>query len=581
MKATNYILPTTKEDPADAVVASHKLMVRAGLIRKSSSGLYHYLPLGFRVLKKIESIVREEMDRSGALEFTLPILTPSEYWETSGRWERMGKEMFRIKDRHEAQYSLGPTHEESFVSLMKPILKSYKDLPRNVYQIHTKFRDEVRPRFGVIRSREFVMKDAYSFHLDSDSLNETYELMRKTYRKIFQRCGLKTIPVQADSGSMGGSGSEEFMVVSPIGEETLSICPQCGYAGNVEKTPVIYLDRSTNQSTDSLEKVETPNQKTIEEVSSFLKVSPSNTIKAIYLKANQEKNVIVFIRGDRELNEVKLNNYLNTIELRPLGDKECNELGIVPGYAGPLGKWNSSLIVLFDSSVDPNSSYVIGADQVGFHYKGFVLARDYTGKHSFVDLGKSNIGDPCPNCNSPIVQEKGIEVGHIFKLGDKYTKAFELKVSDKTGKMITPTMGCYGIGVNRTMATVIEQCNDSSGILWPISIAPFEIALVSITKTETEMQKVEEIYNYFVSQKLDVFWDERDLGPGFKFKDSELIGFPIRVTIGKNYFEKNEISILNRKTKEEIHFPFVSKEDLLAKILDLRSKLQQELDAIV
>ncbi len=576
MKASNYILPTAKEDPNDAVVASHKLMMRAGLIRKSASGLYHYLPLGFRVLKKIENIIREEMDLSGALEFQLPILTPAEIWEESGRWERMGKEMFRIKDRHDVNYSLGPTHEESFTSLLKPIFKSYKDLPKNVYQIHTKFRDEIRPRFGVIRSREFIMKDAYSFHNDNVSLDETYEVMRKTYRKIFQRCGLKTIPVQADSGSMGGSGSEEFMVVSPIGEETLSLCGKCDYSGNVEKTPVIIEYKTSHKST-KFEKIFTENIFSIDKLSEFFKTKSENFIKAVYLKADNKFNVLLFIRGDREVNDVKLNNFLNTTELRPLSEKECTELELVPGYTGPKKEFHKDIKVFYDITLDPNESYIVGANETNHHNKDFVISRDVSTEIKYRDFTKSVEGDLCPNCKSSLTQEKGIEVGHIFKLGDKYTKAFELKITDKNGKLFTPTMGCYGIGVNRTMATVIEQCNDQKGIFWPISISPFEVSLVSITKEEKDRIAVENIYNYLKSQSIEIFWDDRDLGPGFKFKDSEIIGFPIRITIGKNYFEKKEISILNRKSGIEETFIFDSNETLRDKILKLRNDLYLEI----
>lgn len=576
MRASCFIIPTSKEDPNDAVVASHKLMIRSGLVRKSSSGLYHYLPLGFKVLKKIENIVREEMDKSGALEFQLPILTPSELWEVSGRWERMGKEMFRIKDRHDAEYSLGPTHEESFTSLLKSIFKSYKDLPKNVYQIHTKFRDEIRPRFGVIRSREFTMKDAYSFHNDNESLDRTYEVMRKTYRNIFSRCGLKTIPVQADSGSMGGSGSEEFMVVSPIGEETLSICNACGYSSNVEKTPVV-LNYQNSTELKNIEKVSTPDISTIESVSKFFNVKIDETIKSVYLKADNKINVLIFIRGDRELNEVKINNFLNTTELRPLNDKECDELGLVQGYTGPGVKFHEKLKVFYDLTINPEAYYICGANEIGFHYKNFKLSRDLNAEIKFRDFTKTITGDLCPKCNNNLIQEKGIEVGHIFKLGDKYTKAFELKITDKNGKLFIPTMGCYGIGINRTMATVIEQCNDEKGIFWPLTIAPYEICLVSIHKGEEQENQVNEIYEYLKSEKLDIIWDDRDLGPGFKFKDSELIGYPIRITIGKNFFEKNEISILIRKTGKEIILSYTSKNELKTELIKIRDELLSEI----
>jgi prolyl-tRNA synthetase len=579
MKASKTIIPTTKEDPADAVVSSHKLMIRAGLVRKAASGLYHFLPLGFRILKKIEAIIREEMDNSSALEFNLPILTSSEIWERSGRWERMGKEMFRIKDRHDFSYCLGPTHEESFSELIKPILKSYKDLPKNVYQIHTKFRDEIRPRFGVIRSREFIMKDAYSFHMDDESLDETYQLMRKTYRQIFKRCGLHTIPVQADSGSMGGSGSEEFMVISPIGEETLAINLESGYAGNVEKTPVIWNHEQVESSSE-MEKVSTPNMKSIEEVSNFFKLSPSDTIKAVLVSIDSKWNVILFIRGDREVNLVKLHNQFSAIESRPLNEEEINSLGLSSGFVGPILSEDvlKNCKILFDSSINPKSSYIIGANEKDFHYKNFVPERDLKKEVNYKDYALVKEGDPCPISGKPLSLEKGIEVGHIFKLGQKYTKAFDIKVSDKTGKMILTTMGCYGIGVNRSIATIIEQANDEKGIIWPISVAPYEVNLVSITKTTEEQSQAEEIYQFLKEKGIDILWDDRDLGPGFKFKDSELIGYPIRITLGKNFFEKKEYSLLNRKTAEENSFPFLNKEDLLQKILSLREKLYQDLE---
>ncbi len=568
MKASSYLIPTTKDDPQDAVVASHKLMLRAGLVRKSSSGLYSYLPLGLRILKKIEAIVREEMDLAGALEFQLPILTPSEIWKESGRWDKMGKEMFRIKDRHDVENCLGPTHEESFCVLVKPMVRSYKDLPINVYQIHTKFRDEIRPRFGVIRSREFTMKDAYSFHLDEGSLDETYQKMRLTYRRIFGRLGLSTIPVQADSGNMGGSASEEFMVVSPIGEETLTICESCGFAGNIEKTPVISAKINSFSMDLAEEVVETPNKKSISEVAEFLSIKEFETLKAIAL-AYDGKYVLVFLSGDRELNENKLKNFLGANELRPMGQTELSKFELVAGFIGPGLKEHPDLLILVDSLVDWESGYVAGANTFDKHKKGVKL-KNYFKKDVIqaLDLSQAREGDLCPNCNSGLKAQKGIEVGHIFKLGQKYSKAFEISVLNDKGKSTLTTMGCYGIGVNRCMATVIEQCNDEKGIFWPISIAPFEICLVSIAKTPEDNAKIGDVYNGLKKANYDIIWDDRDLGPGFKFKDSELIGFPIRITMGKGFLEKNEITILNRKTMEEKTILYQSLDDL-KKELDL------------
>lgn len=575
MKASKYILPTEKENPADAVVASHRLMIRAGLVRKSSAGLYFYLPLGLKVLKKIEQIVREEMNSTGALEFDLPILTPSDFWEQSGRWSAMGKEMFRIQDRHDLSYALGPTHEESFSFLLKPLLKSYKDLPVNVYQIQTKFRDEIRPRFGVIRSREFIMKDAYSFHIDDSSLDETYQSMRIAYRKIFDRCGLKTIPVQADSGSMGGSASEEFMVVSPIGEETLLLCNSCGYSSNSEKTPFIFKKENISPKLKDKKEISTPGKKTIAEVSALLGVSESETIKAVALKSERKK-ILVFIRGDLELNLHKLHSLLKITDSEPMTDSEVRELGLVPGFISPIAP-NDKIKVLYDRSLQKDFPYVVGSSKEDFHTQGFILEKEISGLPEFADVALAREGDLCPNCSSTLKAEKGIEVGHIFKLGDKYTKTFGIQVLDQSGKSRTLTMGCYGIGVNRTMATVIEQCNDEKGIFWPISIAPFEVALVSITKGEDQYSKVEEFYNVLIKKGIEIFWDDRDLGPGFKLKDSELIGFPIRITIGKKFFENGEISIYNRKKDQESSFVFSGFDDLVARVESMRQELFAEL----
>ncbi|MDV6234700.1 proline--tRNA ligase [Leptospira ellisii] len=571
MKASKYILPTEKENPADAVVASHRLMIRAGLVRKSSAGLYFFLPMGLRILKKIERIVREEMDATGALECELPILTPSDFWEQSGRWTAMGKEMFRVKDRHDLSYALGPTHEESFSYLIKPILKSYKDLPVNVYQIHTKFRDEIRPRFGVIRSREFIMKDAYSFNLDETSLDESYQSMRAAYRRIFDRCGLKTIPVQADSGSMGGSASEEFMVVSPIGEETLLLCNSCGYSSNSEKTPSILAAEKVPSSLPERKEISTPGKKTIEEVCALLGISAKETIKAVALRS-EKKNVLVFLRGDLELNVHKLHSLLKIADSEPMTDSEMKELGLVPGFVAPIAP-NDKIKVLFDRSLQKDIPYVAGAGKQDLHIQGFILEKEISGLPEFADLALAREGDFCPNCNSALKAEKGIEVGHIFKLGEKYTKAFGISVLDQNGKSRTLTMGCYGIGVNRTMATVIEQRNDDKGIFWPISIAPFEVTLVSITKGEEQYAKADEFYNVLKNEGIEIFWDDRDLGPGFKLKDSELVGFPIRITVGKKFFESGEISLYNRKSDQEESFVFSDFEDLVARVEALRQEL--------
>ncbi len=575
MKASQYLLPTTKEDPQDAVVASHRLMIRAGLIRKLGSGLYHYLPMGLRVLRKIESLIREEMNASGGLEFQLPILTPAEIWNVSGRWDKMGKEMFRLKDRHDNWNCLGPTHEESFSALMKTLLKSYKDLPVNVYQIHTKFRDEIRPRFGVIRSREFIMKDSYSFHLDEESLEETYQLMRATYRKIFHRMGLNTVPVQADSGNMGGSKSEEFIVLSPVGEETLMVCKSCGYSGNVEKTPLVaFYPLQEGIQRQNGEKVHTPNLKSIQDLANFFQILPSQCLKTIALVSDGNP-VLVFLSGDRDLNETKLRNYLGSNEIRAMGNQEMIQWGLVAGFIGPMESYPNGFRVIVDRSVDFAKQYIVGANQIDTHFKNFIWG---TNKEEVADISLTRDGDPCPECGASLKSEKGIEVGHIFQLGRKYTEAFEMNVLDANGKSRLVTMGCYGIGVNRCMATIIEQCNDEKGILWPISVAPFEICIVSIAKTSEDIAKVEAVYRGLVEKDFEIFWDDRNLGAGFKFKDSELIGFPIRITLGKSFLENNEVSILNRKTGQEQIHKFSGIDSLAEVLSQLRRELFRELE---
>ena len=600
MKASQFLIATLREDPQDAQVASHRLMLRSGLVRKVGAGLYHILPMGLRVIRKIEAIVREEMNRTGAMEFQLPVLIPAELWEKSGRWNTMGKEMFRLKDRHDIWNVLGPTHEESFTDLMSQILRSYRDLPVNVYQIHTKFRDEIRPRFGVIRSREFIMKDAYSFHADAASLDETYQKMRGAYRQIFQRSGLETVPVEADSGSMGGSGSEEFMVPSEIGEEVLLLSDE--YRSNQEKTPVLYAElgdtgegsspknaasdkggsgggkKAANSGTAAaptladLQIIDTPKIRTIEELAQFLKCQTAELLKSVVYRT---ENGLVFIgiRGDRDINEVKLKNHLGCLELNPASDADFTKIGSVPGSAGPFDlKVADNLQILFDRSALTADTWITGANQKDKHVKGFYLTAEQ--KAGAVDLALAVNGDPSPAGDGLLREMRGIEVGHIFKLGDKYTKAFGLTVLDPDQQPIVPIMGCYGIGINRTMATVIEQNHDDKGIVWPISVAPFEVCLVSITKTEEEKAQAQAVYESMLSAGLDVLWDDRDLRPGVRFNDAELLGYPIRVTLGKFYFQDGEAEIQIRSTGESLKQKAgKDASDLLKKLGEIKSEL--------
>ena len=547
MRASSLLIHTLREPPADAVLASHKMMLRAGLVSKLGSGLYNMLPMGLRVFRKIENIIREEMNAAGGQEFVMPILIPAELWETSGRWNAMGKEMFRIKDRHETWNVLGPTHEESFTDAMKGILKSYRDLPVNVYQIHTKFRDEIRPRFGVMRSREFVMKDAYSFHKDEECLGRTYQVMRKAYRNIFGRLGLETIPVEADTGTMGGSRSEEFMVPSEVGEETLLISAGKKYFSNQEKTPFVAGKVEKPPAlVKSAKKHHTPNAKSIEDVARFLGVSSVHLAKALIYRVG-ESYVLVFIRGDRAVNDVKLKNALGGEEFRAATEEEVRSLGFVPGFIGP-GHVPEGMRIIQDSSIESGRPYVVGANEVDHHRSGHVFEANPDAR----DVALAVEGDRSPMGDGVLHAIKGIEVGHIFQLGTKYTKAFGVSVLDESGRPLTPIMGCYGIGVQRTMAAIIEQNHDEKGIAWPVSACPFEVVLVSITKGEEEEQKAAMLYQKLQKAGLDVLWDDRDLRPGVKFADAELIGYPVRVTVGKTFFESGKLEIQLRKTGEKV-----------------------------
>ncbi len=582
MQATHTVIATLRDDPGDAVVASHRLMLRSGLARKQGSGLYSFLPLGLRVMRKIEQVIREEMEAAGAVEVLLPILTPAELWEESGRWTKMGKEMFRVKDRHEVMNALGPTHEESMTSLVKDLIRSHRDLPLNIYQMHTKFRDEIRPRFGVIRSREFVMKDSYSFDLDEAGLENTYQKMRIAYRRVFARLGLRTVPVEADSGAMGGTGSEEFMVPSEIGEETLLLSESESYRSNSEKTPVVYTDivdearAKPTQELSELEKLHTPNVKTIEDLAKFLEVRPAQILKTVLYMIDGQPTAVC-IRGDRDVNEIKLANVTSAQEILAASPEEIKQAGSVAGFIGPLGI-AKDVRILWDTSLQTGEAWIIGANEVDYHYKGCVLDP----QRESADLGLARAGDPAPNGDGLLKEIKGIEVGHIFKLGYKYTDAFKLTVQNEDGKAVKPIMGTYGIGVNRTLATIIEQWHDDKGITWPVSAAPFEICLISITgkdpqQRERELTQARELYAALKDAGCDVLWDDRDLRPGVKFADSELIGYPIRLTMGKKFFQDGELEVLLRSKDEQSVLKGSSVRELVPQILRLREKLYDDL----
>lgn len=567
MRWSRYLLPTLKENPADAKIVSHRLMLRAGIVRKESAGIYSYLPLGVRVLQKIEEIIAEEMDATGALKVLLPIMTHSNLWKKSGRWDQMGKEMIRIQDRHSNEFALGPTHEEVITNLVKETAFSYRDLPINLYQINTKFRDEIRPRYGVMRSREFIMKDAYSFDLDEKGLDEHYEKMRVAYRKIFGRLGLETIPVEADSGSMGGSKSEEFMILSEIGEEEIVFCKSCGYRANQEQAErAAFSAKPGVQEEKEMGKVSTPDTKTIGELVNFFDMPAESFLKTVVYNCDGTV-VAAVIRGDLDINEIKLKNHLQCNNLVIASDEMVlKSLDMVPGYLGPIGL---KVRMVFDSSVNSMNTIVTGSGEKDFHLVNVQSGRDFQITES-MDIHLVTQGDPCPECDSPLETRPGIELGHIFKLGQKYSKSLNLSVQDENGRDLLPIMGCYGIGVNRTMAAIIEQHHDKHGIKWPVTVSPFDVGLIAIAKSEKEREIGDSVYELLKNASLEVLYDDRNLSPGIKFKDMDLVGLPIKVIVGKKTFNENRLEIKVRGTDELFDVPL---DDLIGFITDLKEKL--------
>jgi len=526
MRVSQMFIPTLREVPAEAEIASHQYMLR----RKLAAGIYSFLPLGYRTIRKVEQIIREEMDREGAQELLMSALLPSEFYQQSGRWDVFGPEMFRLKDRNERDFCLGPTHEEIFTETVKSEIKSYRQLPIILYQIQTKYRDERRPRFGVMRSREFIMKDAYSFDRDEKGLDDSYQKMYRAYCKAFDRMGLDYIVVDADTGAMGGSGSQEFMVKSEIGEGIIAFCEACNYAANEEKAECIIPKIEKDEHVKELEKVATPDVKTIEELTEFFDCSAQLFAKTLIYKAD-DKIVAAMVRGDRELNETKLQNLLGCIELQMADAYTVREITKAEvGFAGPIGL---DINIIVDAEVAQMKNFIVGANETGYHYKNVNIDRDF--KATVVkDIRNIVSGDPCPKCGAPIKTAQGIEVGHIFKLGTKYSKALNCTYLDETGKEQVMVMGCYGIGVNRSMAAVIEQNNDENGIIWPISVAPYHAIVIPVkTDDPTQMQVAQEIYNRLQDAGVEVLIDDRNERPGVKFKDADLIGLPIRITVGK------------------------------------------------
>lgn len=534
MRMTNMLMLTLREVPAEAEIESHKLMLRSGMMRKMASGIYNYMPMGLKVLKNIEDIVREEMNKAGAQEFLASAILPAELWQESGRWDVYGAEMFRLKDRNNRDFCLGPTHEEVFTDIARNEIKSYKQLPVNLYQIQTKYRDERRPRFGVMRSREFVMKDAYSFDKDQEGLDVSYDKMHKAYVEIFNRCGLDAKCVAADSGAIGGANSAEFMVKSEVGEDDVVFCSKCDYAANIEKAP------STAEIADveefkEMNKVETPNVKTIEELVSFFNITPKKFAKTLLFNVDG-KIIAVMVRGDREANEVKVINALTgAINIEMASPEEVYAATSAKvGFAGPIGIKVDKLLV--DEEITKMYNFVIGANETGYHFENINYGRDFSGIVG--DFRNVTEGEKCPVCGEKITISRGTEVGHIFKLGTKYSEAMKANFIDESGKQQPFLMGCYGIGVTRTMASIIEQHNDENGIIWPISVAPYHVSVIPVNiKDEEQMKIAEKIYSELQDLGVEVIMDDRNERAGVKFKDAEIIGIPMRITVGKKIAE--------------------------------------------
>ena len=534
MKMSNMLMLTLREVPAEAEIESHKLMLRSGMMRKMASGVYNYMPLGLKVLKNIEDIIREEMNAAGAQEFLASALLPAELWQESGRWDVYGAEMFRLKDRNNRDFCLGPTHEEVFTDIARNEIKSYKQLPVNLYQIQTKYRDERRPRFGVMRSREFVMKDAYSFDKDQAGLDLSYNKMHDAYVKIFNRCGIDAKCVAADSGAIGGANSAEFMVKSEVGEDEVVFCTVCDYAANIEKAEAT-PDIAKAEELLEVEKVATPDSRGIDEVSSYLNVSPKKTVKLLMYNIDG-KIVGVVVRGDREVNEVKVSNAANaaTDIMMASHEEYKNATGCEVGFGGPVGLKVDLLLV--DEEVKNMYNMIVGANETGYHLKNVNYGRDFEG--TVGDFRNVEDGGKCPLCGGKVSIARGTEVGHIFKLGTKYSEAMNATFIDENGKNTPFVMGCYGIGVTRTMASIIEQHHDENGIVWPLSVAPYHVSVIPVNiKDEEQMKVAEKLYNSLKDLGVEVLIDDRNERAGVKFKDSEIIGIPMRVTVGKKISE--------------------------------------------
>ena len=552
MRQSKAFVPTLKEDPADADLVSHKLMVRAGMLRKLAAGIYTLLPFGWRVTRKVAQIVREEMDRAGCQELLLPILMPAELWQETGRWEKYGKELFRPSDRHDRQYALGPTHEEAITDLVRNHIRSYRDLPLNLYQIQTKFRDEIRPRFGVMRAREFLMKDGYSFHTDEAQLEAAYDGMRDAYAAVFRRCGLEFVIVEADSGAIGGDVNHEFMVTAESGE-SLIFSSQCGYAASSESA-TFRVDRAGPEPPAPLTRRETPGKRTVEEVASFLGVEPARLLKSLVFFAG-DNPVLAVVPGDRELNEAKLARVLGHPAPRLATAEEIERLTGGPlGFTGPVGI-PDGLRTILDVTLQEDRNYVTGGNARDLHLVNVRVGRDVLARER-ADLTTAREGDPCPRCGDLMRLSRGIEVGHIFKLGLKYSEPMRAHFLDAEGNERTIVMGTYGIGITRTVAAIIEQLHDPNGIMWPYSVAPYHVHVVPVNMNHDATREAgESIYDRLVEWGVETLLDDRDERPGAKFKDADLIGIPLRVTVGEKGLKDGIVELRDRKTGQVDRVP--------------------------
>jgi len=576
MRYSQYFLPTLKEVPSEAEVPSHQLMLRTGMIRKLASGIYSYLPFGLRAIQKVESIVREEMNRAGAIEVLLPFVQPAEIWQESHRWEEYGKELLRFQDRHNRDCCLGPTHEEVITDIARKEIRSYRQMPLNLYQIQTKFRDEIRPRFGVMRAREFIMKDAYSYDVDEKGLDISYHKMVEAYKRIFTRCGLRFKMVEAESGVIGGSYSHEFMVLAATGEETIVSCTRCSYGANIEKADFRRVESKgplqDKGSFKPVQKVLTPDQRTVEEVTRFLHVQPEDLVKTLIFET-ERGCIAALVRGDHEISEKKLKTILQTENVQLAGEMTVEEITHAPkGFAGPVG---ISIPMMADLDIQRMINFVTGANEKDTHLMNVNTGRDFQ-ITQFVDLRRFHPGDLCPLCGGETRLDKGIEVGHTFKLGTKYSNTMGAAYLDDQGKEKEIVMGCYGIGIGRTVAAAIEQYYDENGIVFPMPIAPFQVLILPVNiKIDFLRETADQVYQNLIKERIEVLYDDREETPGVKFKDADLIGIPLRVTLGEKNFKKGLVEIKNRRTGEIL---VLKKEEVISKIKEM---IVQEGEAVV